>query len=501
MNTHRGTPRLIGATVALALLFVLMPARASAQSPGTPGLGLPLPDVILYGATNHADTPLTSGTVRALLPRGGIVSAPIDPMGDTGYSYVLPLPLRMYDSDTGVYDADSVIVGDTITLQINGSPATWRGDQGITQSEFTIPPDGAGQTYVLNLDIDSASAYPMGDVNGSGIRDAADALLVLKYDIGLIGGSETSPPTPGTICLPLCDIVADGVCNSVDALRILQCDVGMPGVECPGQSAVSQSEALLEAASEPLDTIIFRTQVEVGAEPDLFTGRLVAVDQQGSLGAASLELHYSRTVLAAESCRENPDGLLDVAACNTQFQAGAVRFAGATINGVQGEIPLAEVTFRLTDPDAAAAEDPISLVSKALMLVADGVFDREGYPLGWGTEGIGTFPRCYLPLFGRFEFSSTESEIVPPDEGAEEVLPDVVSLTVGRSLYLPLLTFPQYAESYEEQLPSEEPPVLEEPTPVPDEEVEEEVEEPADTSAESAPELNQRLYVPVLMLE
>ena len=74
-------------------------------------------------------------------------------------------------------------------------------------------------------------SYPPGDVNVSGKRDSADALLVLKYDVGLTLGVTTWPPGPGTVYLPLCDVTQDGKCNSTDALRILMCDVGL--ASCP----------------------------------------------------------------------------------------------------------------------------------------------------------------------------------------------------------------------------------------------------------------------------
>ena len=37
----------------------------------------------------------------------------------------------------------------------------------------------------MTIDVSGPGSYPPGDVNVSGKRDSADALMVLKYDVGL----------------------------------------------------------------------------------------------------------------------------------------------------------------------------------------------------------------------------------------------------------------------------------------------------------------------------
>jgi hypothetical protein len=216
--------------VGVVLVILVSAAALMASSPDTP---LPLPDVIIYGTTTCDGESVTEGTVKVVLPRGGIVSATIGEIAGTDYSYALLVPLSMYDPDNGVYEADSARVGEAINFYIDDRPALFQDDNSMTASEFVIPQDGVGGTYVVDLFVTGPGGYPLGDVNANGRRDSADALLVLKYDIGLMNGDESFPPGPGKIYLPLCDIVGDGQCNSSDALRILQCDVGMPGVECP----------------------------------------------------------------------------------------------------------------------------------------------------------------------------------------------------------------------------------------------------------------------------
>ena len=61
-----------------------------------------------------------------------------------------------------------------------------------------------------------------GDVNGDGMVNIGDTLLVAQYDVGLriCGQGPFTHPE-------VCDVNNDGSCNIGDALRMAQCDVGL----------------------------------------------------------------------------------------------------------------------------------------------------------------------------------------------------------------------------------------------------------------------------------
>ena len=383
--------------VAGAVLVVLASAAALAAIP--PDTPLPLPDVIFYGTTTRDGELVTEGTVKVMLPRGNVISAPIGEIAGTDYTYALAVPLSMYDPDNDIYEAGSARTGEAISFYIDTMPALFQDDNGITASEFVIPEDAVGETYVVDLILTGPGGYPLGDVNANGRRDSADALLVLKYDIGLIVGVDYFPPGPGTVYLPLCDIIEDGQCNSSDALRILQCDVGMPDVDCPAVPSSATALGLLAPTDDA--TLVLRTEIEGGPEPDTVTVRVIADDPLAELGAASIELRYDAALLAPEACTADPDGLLDAAMCNTAFAPGVVRFNAISTAGTGGGdgTALAEITFRALDP--AAIEHPDS----ALTLAPDDVFDIEGNDLPWRVEGVPTVQRhhLYLPFVTRTE--------------------------------------------------------------------------------------------------
>ena len=61
-----------------------------------------------------------------------------------------------------------------------------------------------------------------GDVNGDGVVNIGDALLIAQYDVGLRICGQTPFTQP-----EVCDVSNDGSCNIGDTLRLAQCDVGL----------------------------------------------------------------------------------------------------------------------------------------------------------------------------------------------------------------------------------------------------------------------------------
>ena len=74
---------------------------------------------------------------------------------------------------------------------------------------------------------------PCGDVNGDGIVNIGDALLVAQVDVGLRQCSQLKHPE-------VCDVNRDSACNIGDALRLAQCDVGLISCAFPCTPFVCQ---------------------------------------------------------------------------------------------------------------------------------------------------------------------------------------------------------------------------------------------------------------------
>lgn len=125
--------------------------------------------------------------------------APIAPIRGTTYNYALKIPLFMTATTTAPATDAGILTGEMVAFFVDNRPAFYRDPASeLTMSELAIQAQGAartaaGRTYALDLTMAGAESYPMGDVNATGVRNSADAMLALKYDIGLILGVTTFP--------------------------------------------------------------------------------------------------------------------------------------------------------------------------------------------------------------------------------------------------------------------------------------------------------------------
>jgi hypothetical protein len=368
---------LVAASLGLLLFCCLQPVTAAAQSLAPP---LPLPYVTIYGAVVQDGVVLTGGTVKALLPDGAAVSAPIGPIRGGAYNYALKIPLFMTATTTLPATGAGILTGDAVAFFVDNRPAFYRDAASeLTMSELAIRAQGAartaaGRTYEINLTMAGAETYPLGDVNATGVRNSADAMLALKYDIGLILGVTAFPPGPNTVYLPLCDIVENGRCDSSDALRILQCDVGISGIACPADRIPARAQT--QQAATAGAALSLRPVVTAEVEPDTVVVQVEVGDPTAQFGAATLELDYDPALFAVLECTENPAGALDLVSCNDAYAPGVVRFSGIAAAGGGDGASLVAVRF------TRLAATPADL-NTLFALRADGVFDQAGEELAW----------------------------------------------------------------------------------------------------------------------
>jgi len=349
---------------------------------------LPVPDVTFYGTATRDGEVITSGTVKAVLPRGGRISATIAPIQGTDYNYALAVPLNVFDDpDTADLPSDAVVSNDAVYFTIDDVNAQYRDARDIIVEAFTIPGDAMGETYILDLMTTSGDYYIVGDVNVDGRCDVADALLMLRYHQGLANDWGNFFPAPGEIYLPLCDIIENGLCDDADALRILQCDIGIPTAYCPPVEPVAAS------TPSPDMPLVFRLAVDPGQGPG-FSVRVIADDAEQSLGAASLELDYDAAQLTIEGCVKDPLETLDAAMCS----ASSTRLNAVAATGASTGTVLAELTF------TPMVTGSVESLAEGLELKVNDAFDLEGEALAWTSAPvqITIFPTdIFLPLVVR----------------------------------------------------------------------------------------------------
>jgi len=115
----------------------------------------------------------------------------------------------------------------TIALETM-SPAINAGDEtvcaappvnNLDQRGFVRPGVGATNCSIGAYEFNSARCS---DVNGDGVVNIGDALVVAQFDVG-VRQCRVAPFSHPEVC----DVNRDGACNIGDALRIAQCDVGL----------------------------------------------------------------------------------------------------------------------------------------------------------------------------------------------------------------------------------------------------------------------------------
>src|SRR3989449_3889811 len=116
----------------------------------------------------------------------------------------------------------------------------------------------------------TVAAVRCGDVNGDGIVNIGDALIVAEFDVGVRQCSQLAHPEA-------CDVNGDGACNIDDALRIAQCDVGLISCgftcgpfTCP--STTSTTASTTTTSQTPTTTTASTSTTTTTTRPGTCTG-------------------------------------------------------------------------------------------------------------------------------------------------------------------------------------------------------------------------------------
>src|SRR2546426_4584584 len=140
------------------------------------------------------------------------------------------------------------------------------------------------------------AAVRCGDVNGDGVVNIGDALVVAEFDVGVRQCSQLTHPEA-------CDVNGDGACNIDDALRIAQCDVGL--ISCaftcgPFRCPSTTSTTTTSTTRPPATTTTTRPS---GAIRTVFLILMENTDWSSIKGSSSAP-YINRTLLPAASHAE-----------------------------------------------------------------------------------------------------------------------------------------------------------------------------------------------------
>ena len=173
------------------------------SDPSTWNAGLPSDyiDCVAYGNYDGTAEPL-GNPAASDTPGGGTFSLTRtgDVMFSNGFHLACPSPTSNPAQATG-----------------NFGPCT------PTTTTRPVPTTSSTTTTTTTRTTTTTTPPPIcGDVNGDGVVNIGDALVMAQFDVGLrqCGMAPFSQPT-------VCDVNGDAACNIGDALKMAQCDVGL----------------------------------------------------------------------------------------------------------------------------------------------------------------------------------------------------------------------------------------------------------------------------------
>jgi len=242
--------------------------------------------------------------------------------------------------------AEAVSVADFYAY---GSPADPNGD-GVPDWRDNCPPianpgqedaDGDGIGNVCELDVDC-----------DGDLDAVDALFILQHAVGLrpLYPYYECPPPPGHLSGPRASayVAYPGGGTVLDTLMALRCVLGYHNIVCPAGGGGSAPPAAVSPASGQGGGPT--VSIEGGQAPtggtDVTTLSALGVSDPALCGFA-VDVQYDPLVTVPMGCDPDPEGKFDAELCNPNYPGDIVRVVGATgsLEGVRGDIPLADITW------------------------------------------------------------------------------------------------------------------------------------------------------------
>jgi len=99
----------------------------------------------------------------------------------------------------------------------------------------------------------------------------------------------------------------------------------------------------IPAAAPEGPTIMVSTHTV--AQGDTIVVTLLGFELPG-VGTATVEVNFDPAILELVQCSKDPNGVFDLVQCNPDFEEGALRFNVTSLTGVNGDITIAEITFK-----------------------------------------------------------------------------------------------------------------------------------------------------------
>jgi hypothetical protein len=259
---------------------------------------------------------------------------------------------------------------------------------------------------VVNTSVSIQDYWP-GDVNGDGVVDSGDAMLIRQVEVLL---RDREDPIFSAAGFDNGDINEDGICDSGDAMLIRQAEVGlrplypgMPGYGEAAMKAMAGAAALMQGAAMSI----------ASSSEDPYPGDKVTVSldidvAEIPLGAYTIEVKFDSAVVAVDSVEGGTTPEFSVAPLTNpeQFTGGSFRLNGVnetSLTSPTGVVNVAKITFDVIGTPGDSTEITTTVVTvkdtsaNAILVGAVAgkpvrVFedsDGDALPDGWEADKLG----------------------------------------------------------------------------------------------------------------
>jgi hypothetical protein len=253
--------------------------------------------------------------------------------------------------------------------------------------------DGFRMTPRDWLDANPAAAdlvtCAVGDVTCDATVDAADALFMLQYNVGLRSSSSELPLPAQSLYGYGCDVSGEGACNEVDALLTLQCAVGLTNRFCPDSAGVQSSTA----ANAPAPATLHIGKATDERAGSTTSHRIPLQLDAAAAGALALTLHYDTATGISLTC-ETDKAQWDMNLCSVDATNGTVRFSALAAAGAAGAIKVGDIVID-ESPSGDQMTTPLFTVETVALV------DVTGTALPAQVWQAAMDQQFYLPLIAR----------------------------------------------------------------------------------------------------
>lgn len=173
---------------------------------------------------NSGDTNISATGITGIVPQNAVLQTECIEKAENSVVYEISLVkdgkvVQPNGEITVKIPVPETMDGNVCKVYRQEDDGTYTDMNAVYQNGYMVFTTNHFSRYVLTTEDPNASEVILGDVTGDGIADAADAVMIQRYDAGLIDLTAQQ--------IQAADVTGDGTVDAADAVRIQRYDAGL----------------------------------------------------------------------------------------------------------------------------------------------------------------------------------------------------------------------------------------------------------------------------------